>query len=233
MIINDYSLIAKQYASIDNTGTAYLAFKLIPEIIKNFASGIKTLDYGCGSGDSTIFLNELNLDVEGVDISKEMLLEAKELNKNTAFKLIKSAQLPYDSNTFDIVFSSFVLLEIETKSEMIKILNEIHRVLKKDGIFIAVTGSDYLYSHNWLSLDVNFEQNQKLKSGDIGAVLLKDADLVVYDYYWTNNDYKEVIETSNFSSYKTLFPLGEKMDGYSWVDEEKFPPYVVYVLLKT
>lgn len=232
MLINDYSSISKSYASLDNSGTAYLAFKTIPALIKKFSIGKKTLDYGCGSGDSTLFLNELGLDVEGVDISLEMLQEAKKLNSGLTFELIQSGRLPYEDSIFDIVFSSFVLFEIATKKELNVVIDEIYRVLKRGGIFIGVTGSEELYSHKWLSLDVDFDQNKNLTSGDIAKVLLKDANLVVYDYYWTDEDYKEVFCKSQFLPLQTEFPLGENNDGYKWVDEIQYPPYVVYTLLK-
>ena len=232
MLVNDYSSISKSYASLDNSGTAYLAFKTIPASIKKYSLGKKTLDYGCGAGDSTLFLNELGLDVQGDDISFEMLQEATALISGVKFELIKSGQLPYDDNIFDIVFSSFVLFEIATKKELKVIIDEIYRVLKKGGIFIAVTGSEELYSHQWLSLDVNFDQNKNLSSGDIAKVLLKDANLVVYDYFWTDKDYKEVFCESEFFQLQTDFPRGDSNDGYKWVDEIKYPPYAVYKLLK-
>jgi ubiquinone/menaquinone biosynthesis C-methylase UbiE len=232
MPINDYSIISNQYASLDNSGTAFLAFKHIPDLLKRYALGKKTLDYGCGSGSSTLFLNEIGLDVEGVDINQDMLQKASQLNIKTPFNLIKSAELPHKDHTFDIIFSSFVLFEISSKPELSRVMNEIYRVLKKGGLFIGVTGSEELYKHQWLSLNTDFEQNKNLNSGDIAKVLLKDAGLVVYDYYWTNRDYLEMINTSQFSLLETLFPLGENTDGYLWEDEKKFPPYVIYVLSK-
>ena len=93
MPINDYSIISNQYASLDNSGTAFLAFKQIPDLLKRHAIGKKALDYGCGSGSSTLFLNEIGLDVEGVDISQDMLQEARQLNIKIPFNLIESAKL--------------------------------------------------------------------------------------------------------------------------------------------
>ena len=232
MLLNNYAIISKQYASLDNSGTAYLAFKLIPHLINKYARGKKALDYGCGSGSSTAFLYEIGLDVSGIDISEEMIDEARCFIKDVDFQLIKNAQIPYVNAFFDIVFSSFVLFEVSSKKELVLIFNEIYRVLKPGGIFIAVTGSTHLYSHQWLSLDANFSQNKNLKSGSIAKILLKDANLIVYDYYWTDDDYQEIITESNFSEVKTLYPLGEKKDGYLWLDEGSYPPYVVYVLFK-
>lgn len=232
MRLNDYSVIANQYASLDNTGTAYLAFRDIPEIIKKYAQGKRTLDYGCGSGDSTKFLIELGLEVSGVDISQEMLNEAKSEIKNVEFSLIQSGSLPFTDGYFDIIFSSFVLFEISTKIELQKILQEINRVLKNNGVFIAITGSEFLYNFNWLSIDVNFPENTYLTSGDIAKVLLKDANLIVYDYFWTNNDYMDVFNASNFYTLEMLHPLGNDNDTYSWKDEIHKPPYVIYILSK-
>jgi len=231
MIINDYSTISKKYAASDNSGTAFLAFKHIESLIKKYSNGIKALDYGCGSGNSSLFLKEIGLDVNGVDISKDMLNEAEIIN-DINFSIIQSGALPYDDNSYDIVFSSFVLFEIPTKNELIKIFNEIYRVLKNNGIFIAVTGSEEMYKHNWLSLDANYKENLNLKSGDVAKILIKDVDLVVYDYFWTDADYNEIISNTKFNKLESLLPLGEDNDGYNWIDEKKYPPYVVYVLSK-
>lgn len=232
MSINDYSIISGDYASSDNSGTAFLAFKYLPLLIKRYTCGKKTLDYGCGSGNSSRYLQSIDLDVEGVDISAEMLEEAAKMNTSINYTLIKSGELPYKDHYFDIVFSSFVLFEIGSIAELVKIFTEVYRVLKSSGIFIFITGSAELYSHEWLSLDVNFQENKNLKSGDIAKVLLKDVNLIVYDYYWTDHDYTTAIEQTKFAKKITLFPLGDDTDGYPWIDETKYPPYSVYVLSK-
>lgn len=231
MTINDYSSKAKEYALADNSGTTHVAFKVLPFLIKKYSSGNKTLDYGCGSGCSTLFLSELGLDVEGVDICPHMLEEATNV-KNIPFKLIQSAQLPHEHETFDIVFTSFVLFEISSKEELTDIFNEIYRVLKPGGVFISVTGTEELYRRNWLTVDVDFPQNKKLKSGDVAKVLLSDVNVTVYDYYWTDQDYIDVISKTKFAHVETTLPLGNDNDGYNWKDEEKYPPYSIYVLKK-
>lgn len=231
MKINDYSIKAKEFAMADNSGTTHVAFKVIPSIIKKYSSGIKTLDYGCGSGSSTLFLSELGLDVEGVDICPYMLKEASNI-KNISFKLIQSAQLPYGNDSLDIVFSSFVLFEISSKNELIDVFNEIYRVLKPGGIFMSVTGTEELYRRNWLTVDVDFPQNKNLKSGEVAKVLLSDVNVMVYDYYWTDQDYMDVVKQTNFVHLETTLPLGNESDGYNWIDEDKYPPYSIYVLKK-
>lgn len=231
MKINDYSINAREYAMADNSGTTHVAFKFIPALIKKYSSGIKTLDYGCGTGCSTLFLAELGLNVEGVDICSHMLKETSHI-KNISFKLIQSAQLPHPNDSFDIVFSSFVLFEIPSKNELIDVFNEIYRVLKPGGIFMSITGTEELYRRKWLTVDVDFPQNKNLKSGNIAKVLLSDVNVIVYDYYWTDQDYLNVIRKTNFVHLETSLPLGDENDGYCWIDEDKYPPYSIYILKK-
>ena len=97
---------------------------------------------------------------------------------------------------------------------------------------MSVTGTEELYRKNWLTVDVDFPQNKNLKSGDIAKLLLSDVNVIVYDYYWTHQDYLDIISKTKFFHLETLFPLGDKNDGYNWIDEDKYPPYSIYVLKK-
>ncbi len=228
----NYSSSAPIYAKHSLGGTGYLAFKYVPGIIERYANGKKTLDYGCGSGRSTRFLRDLGLAVEGVDISDDMIAEAIERNQITQYTHIQSASLPYANQTFDIVFSCLVLFEIPTKKEILDVFLEISRVLKNDGVFIAVTGSTEMYSHQWLSLDANYPENYKLKSGSLAKILLKEVDLTLLDYYWTDDDYKEIINESGLNLVEQFYPLGDSKDGIGWLTETKVSPYVTYILKK-
>lgn len=172
------------------------------------------------------------METVGVDIDESMLKEAKKLLPTIHFQKINSAAIPYPDNQFDLVFSSFVLFEIATLSEMTRVLNEIYRVLKTDGIFIGITGTTDMYKHEWLSLDVDFEENKNLKSGDIATVRLKDENVIVHDHYWTATDYETVIDNTSFTTVEVLRPLGETSDGYPWISEAQYPPYVIYLLKK-
>lgn len=230
---DNYSIIdAAKYAKCGLRETHFLAFKYIPSLIKKYSTGIKTLDYGCGSGRSTRFLKNLNLEVKGVDIDKKMISEAIKSDDSINYFTIESAQLPMPARDYDVVFSSLVMLKIPTKKELLKIFNEIHRCLKDNGVFIFVTNSEQMYSHPWLSLDANYEENTNLKSGSLAKILLKDINLEIRDYYWTSDDYKEIISKSNFCLKEKLYPLGDTSDGYPWISENSISPYVIYVLRK-
>jgi len=83
----------------------------------------KLLDVGCGNGYFTFYWAKL-CDVTGVDFSKEML------NNNSHPKLIlgNAENLPFDDDTFDIVFCSNLLHHLENIE---KVLKEMRRVSKR------------------------------------------------------------------------------------------------------
>jgi len=112
----------------------------VPALLNRHVNGKKALDYGCGPGRSTRFLKNLGFDTVGVDISKEMLSKAAQQDESGEYLHIRSGQLPFKNNSFDLVFSSFVFLEVATFNGIAEILREIKRVLNPDGSMVLVTG---------------------------------------------------------------------------------------------
>ena len=106
-------------------------------------TSLKILDFGCGDGNSSIFIRKhfpLST-ITGVDVSEQSIKIAKEKNiENAAFTVFKGVELPYKNESFDVVFSSMVFHHIEHKLHD-AVLEEIYRVLKKDGRF-------YNFEHN-------------------------------------------------------------------------------------
>lgn len=96
----------------------------------------KIIDLCCGTGDIAIFLKEQNpnVDITAVDFSDEMLKIAQSKSKNN-IKFVKAdcTNLPFEDEIFDLCTISFGLRNIENRQ---KALNEIHRILKKDGVFV-------------------------------------------------------------------------------------------------
>lgn len=72
------------------------------------------------------------------------------------YNLIKSGNIPAEDNTFDLVFSSWVMMEVASKEELAKIAKEIARVLKSNGIFIMLVCNENTYNRDWLSENTEF-----------------------------------------------------------------------------
>lgn len=98
------------------------------------------LDLGCGIGRTAKFVAPNVKKYVGVDYSKNMIVVAKERNKqlvNAEFYVNDGSTLEIlESNLFDIAYCELVFLHVK-KSVTMSYVNEVHRVLKPSGIFYA------------------------------------------------------------------------------------------------
>ncbi|MFN3232076.1 MAG: class I SAM-dependent methyltransferase [Alphaproteobacteria bacterium] len=229
MPTNDYSETASQYGEAEFVGVIYLAFRDVPMLIERYATGTRALDYGCGAGRATRLLKRNGLDVVGVDISPSMLEVARAEDPDGAYHLIENGEIPFEDDSFDLAFSSFVFFEIPTIEEMTKAAAGIRRALKPGGHFILLIGSEHLYDHEWTTVKVDYPENKQKQSGSPVRVFLADVKLELTDYYWTDADYRKVLTDAGFSTIDLHQPLGRPDDGIEWISEDKVPPFSIYV----
>ncbi|MEA1956698.1 MAG: class I SAM-dependent methyltransferase [Campylobacterota bacterium] len=93
----------------------------------------KMLEIGCGRGEMLRNFKELGLDVKGIDLSPK----APEFNKDIDIKVgnVEEEKLPYEDNSFDIVYSKSVLEHFYYPERYIK---EVYRVLKPKGLILTL-----------------------------------------------------------------------------------------------
>lgn len=230
---HDYGKHASKYAEFGIDDTNYLAFRDIPQLIQKHAKGSTALDYGCGAGRSTRFLKNLGLDVAGVDINQDMLAQAVSRDKSTRYHHIQSEQVPFENESFDIVFSSFVFLEISTKKEIEKIFREMMRVLKNDGVIIVITSSMEVYKGNWVGFKYDFPENKRdIQSGETFKLQFQGTEIILYDYLWTDEDYKQILDRLGLRIIEHHKPLGYDTDPFEWLDEKTVSPVSIYIIKK-
>ena len=99
----------------------------------NLKSGMKLLEPGPGRGEILNNFKSLGLDVCGVDISEysssympDIQIKVEDIDKNG---------LPYEDNTFDVIYSKSFL---EHMLEPEKFIKEAYRVLKPGGLFLSL-----------------------------------------------------------------------------------------------
>lgn len=96
----------------------------------------KILDIGTGTGLLARHLAENGCAVSGIDISDNQITAAKKLassnNLKIDFKVSNVDKMPFPDNSFDCVVSSNSWQYFNTN----KVIKEIKRVLKNDGLFI-------------------------------------------------------------------------------------------------
>ena len=118
----------------------------------------RVLDAGCGTGNFLIVLEKYNLELYGIDITKEMLEIAKHKLKRAKLKLVSAEKLNFKDNYFNYVFSIDAFHHYSNKE---RALGNFYRILKKNGKLIIV--------------DVNFGRFlnkifQKLEPGNNGVL---------------------------------------------------------------
>ena len=95
----------------------------------------KILDVGCGEGGLIHSLNKKNKKTYfyGIDISSDNIRKCKQFcgTKNLFFKMGKAEKLNFEDDYFDKVYCMEVLEHVDNID---KSMNEISRVLKKNGI---------------------------------------------------------------------------------------------------
>lgn len=107
--------------------------------------GKKVLDIASGEGYGSNLLAGFADQVTGVDISNETILHAQTtyIKENLRFKQGSVLDIPFEKESFDIVFSFETLEHVLDQRKMI---SELKRVLKPDGILIISTPEKLVYS---------------------------------------------------------------------------------------
>lgn len=127
--IDTYNAAAKAY----DEETAEF-WNIFPDtFIRTFAENVqgKVLDVGSGPGRDALILQQAGLEVTCLDASSAMVEITKQ--KGLASVLADFSAIPFPDETFAGVWAYTSLLHVP-KAEVGKSLQEIRRVLKKDGV---------------------------------------------------------------------------------------------------
>ncbi|SDZ84849.1 Ubiquinone/menaquinone biosynthesis C-methylase UbiE [Thalassobacillus cyri] len=137
MKVTDYSEVAKVYDRNQFRFEEVAADSDLKNFIThNPKSKYNFLDLACGTG---IYLHhqiesfkDFNIHWYGLDASQDMLNKAKEKVDHVSFKHARAESMPYEDGTFDIITNNYAFHHFTQKE---KALDEINRVLKRDGIY--------------------------------------------------------------------------------------------------
>ncbi len=96
----------------------------------------KVIELGVGTGLNLPFYRE-DVEVVGVDVSEGMLKKAERKKSPAKVKLVKAdaRSLPFPDKSFDTAVSTFFLCVVLEKE---RVLGEVRRVLKPDGLLLAM-----------------------------------------------------------------------------------------------
>ncbi len=225
---------AQSYARLEFPGTYYLAYRDLPAIIAKHASGKTALDFGCGAGRSTRFLQKIGFNAIGVDISGDMIKKAKEIDQTGDYRLIEDGKLDqFGTRAFDLVLSAFTFDNIPTMDRKVELFGKLGSLLNADGRIVSLVSSPDIYKYEWASFSTkDFPENQHARSGDMVKIIMTDVEdkRPVDDIIWYDEEYREVYRRAGLEPVATFKPLAKETGPYQWVNETRIAPWVIYVL---
>jgi len=142
---NDYRDILKDSVKkLSEFDCEYFAQYKI-QIIKNslISPPKNILDFGCGDGISCEFFRKYFPEsaITGIDVSsKSMKIAENKKIPNSSFIFYDGDELPFDTNSFDLIFAAGVFHHIE-KQKHFNLAKELNRVLDKNGKL-------FIFEHN-------------------------------------------------------------------------------------
>jgi ubiquinone/menaquinone biosynthesis C-methylase UbiE len=197
----------------ENPWGKYPSESLIRFIATNFyksnRSEIKILEVGCGTGANIWYISREGFSAYGIDGSKTAIeiakkrLEEENLHANLIVGDI--IKLPYEDNFFDAVIDVECLYANNFENTKI-ILNEISRVLKKNGLFYSRTFSDEQY------IGSNIKKNVENEYENIDDGPLKGKGFVRLSSLESIKTLYNIIKSSNFYG-SFLFAKFEEKDS--------------------
>jgi ubiquinone/menaquinone biosynthesis C-methylase UbiE len=127
---------------------------------------IKVLDIGCGDGNTAHYFIQyfFSSKIYGIDITEKIIDAANRREiPQTEFRVFDGQRIPFENNTFDLVFMANVLHHIDRKFQL-NLLKEAQRVLKSSGMIYNFEHNPYNPITQKLVKDCPFDVDAQLLS---------------------------------------------------------------------
>lgn len=225
MMSINYTYISKKYDDY-----RYYKNSLVKEIVKfaEIKDGMKILDIGCGTGKLSFQLVELiNVEIIGIDISFSMLKSAKVKSLEVICSDIDNNQLPFNSNSFDVVIGAYVIHQL---NDVRFLFSECYRILRGGALILLTSSHKQIeFQHpvikkffpSYIDIDKNRFPNipkidYLLKLA--GFVDIRHQEVLVADFA-VDQEYLEKVRNKYVSTYHLLpqreYELGvERLEEY-------------------
>ncbi len=236
--IQDYKEFYKKFSNTREFGGSYTHMdhliasrfhdvfgNIINIVLKKNPKNI--VDVGCGSGLNLPLSNMFpNIKYTGVDYAEKTIENSKKIFPNVDFHVMDAFNLKFDNSTFDLAIISEVLILYKEKSDRVKILNELERILKPNGIAIIIVTKDSVLLKMSINISKIIARFKKIPlPTDFMCVNFTESDMKK-NINETNFELVEIIHTAskygvlesveylNMRKYTRNFDTNEKQIGY-------------------
>lgn len=131
--VNTYNKIAQEYDK--EFGNDYSDTPYVDKFL-NYLEGKKVLDIGCGVGNLTKYIMDKGFNVEGIDLSKEMLNIAKQKYSDIKFYEMNMKEITLRKK-YDGIMLAYSLFHL-TKKEVIEVLPKYYDLLNSNGKILLI-----------------------------------------------------------------------------------------------
>jgi ubiquinone/menaquinone biosynthesis C-methylase UbiE len=170
--------------------------------------GKQVLDVGCGDGTDCANYKKMGANVFGVDPSENFIGSAKEKLPEGNFIVGRGEILPFSDEEMDVVFSKYAL---QTSPDVPKILQEISRVLKPEGMLVYLAKAPIRQFIEKKKEGKNYFEQEVVDSYIYeGKIHLREPSHTLGEYL--NPDFLKDFEIENFEE-GFDFPASEQVNG--------------------
>lgn len=133
------------------------------EMLHLFATQLRNrgrvVDIGCGPGNTSGFLADLNVDVAGLDLSRNLVVEAKKRFRGIPFIRGDMIALPFGDGALDGITCFYGIVHF-TGEQIQQAFQQAHRVLNYDGLFLLTfhVGNERIHLTEFMgeTVDIDF-----------------------------------------------------------------------------
>jgi len=190
---------------------------------KEFVKGKKVLDLACGEGYGSDMLAERAEEVIGVDISEAAIKHACYKYVRGNLKFVKSSAINISikgEKIFDVIVCFEALEHIE---EQDKVMKEVKRIIKDNGLFIVSTPNKYVYSdlsnckNPWHKKELYLDEFKSVLKSSFNNVIIYGQKVFpasnIFSIFEGVNNTQELAIEKNKSEF-SFVPLDKKEARY-------------------
>jgi SAM-dependent methyltransferase len=244
---------AAEYARIGLVGTYLLSAQAVWEKLQPMRETIRTLvDFGCGAGKSTraaALCVRPKGTVIGVDISADMVAQAETMTRESmaslpdvefAYKQIVRRNgrefVPLPDGIADAVTTTMVLQEMQTEEQLRDAVQEIGRITRLGGWFVAVCNNDANTCEDYTAFTyAPFPENRTRRDNYVKSRSALSDITWEKDRFWSREILARCIERAGFRIRSIEYPLADPATppfpgdpSVPWKDELTFSPLMVF-----
>jgi SAM-dependent methyltransferase len=147
--------------------------------ILRFKNGEHGIDICCGTGRFSVELNKLGLEILGIDLSKLQIQQALAFESATLKFQVADIESFVDKCKFDYAFIFFSSFGYKNDATNVKILNNIHQMLKPNGTLVL----DYWNASNEKYTDRLNSGSERVSEKTIGETTFTVMSKVTKECY--------------------------------------------------